>query len=288
MAIVLGTPGIDGLGDAVGALREWQHDGAPMHLHPGDLGWFWRFGAAATAAAVRTWSRDGELVAVGMLDEADLLRMTIAPGALRDEELARRLVHDLANPECGVLPAGKVYVEAPKTALLQDLLAEAGWDTDEPWTPLRRDLAEPVEDPGLRIEVVGPERANVRTEVHGASFGRSTLSVEAWHAMAAGVPYADARCLVAYDELGNAVAAVTVWSAGAGRPGLVEPMGVHRDHRGRGHGRAITVAGAAALRELGSSSALVNTPSRNVAAVATYTSAGFRPLAEIRDRRRDA
>lgn len=134
--------------------------------------------------------------------------------------------------------------------------------------------------------MIGPERAAVRTEVHGASFGRSTLSVEAWHAMAAGLPYADARCLVAYDELDHAVAGVTVWSAGAGRPRLLEPMGVHRDHRG--HGRAITVAAAAALRELGSSSALVNTPSRNVAAVATYASAGFEAMAEIRDRRRDA
>jgi ribosomal protein S18 acetylase RimI-like enzyme len=65
-------------------------------------------------------------------------------------------------------------------------------------------------------------------------------------------------------------------------------MGVHRDHRGQGHGRAITVAAAASLRELGSSSALVCTPSSNAAAVATYKAAGFEPLPEIRDRRRDA
>lgn len=36
MAIVLGEPGVDGLGEAVGVLREWQYDGAPMQLHPGD------------------------------------------------------------------------------------------------------------------------------------------------------------------------------------------------------------------------------------------------------------
>ena len=82
--------------------------------------------------------------------------------------------------------------------------------------------------------------------------------------MAAGLPYADARCLVAYDDQGNAVAAVTVWSAGPGKPGLLEPMGVHREHRGHGYGRAITVAAAAALQELGSSSAIVCTPSSNV------------------------
>ncbi|MFI7132088.1 GNAT family N-acetyltransferase [Nonomuraea sp. NPDC050153] len=58
--------------------------------------------------------------------------------------------------------------------------------------------------------------------------------------MAAGSPYADARCLVAYDDQGNAVAAVTVSSAGPGKPGLLEPMGVRREHRGHGYGGAIT------------------------------------------------
>ncbi|MFB6714709.1 MULTISPECIES: hypothetical protein [unclassified Streptomyces] len=38
MAIVSGRPGVDGLSEAVGVLREWQNDGAPMQLHPGDLG----------------------------------------------------------------------------------------------------------------------------------------------------------------------------------------------------------------------------------------------------------
>ncbi|WTA77475.1 GNAT family N-acetyltransferase [Streptomyces sp. NBC_00838] len=146
MAIVLGVPGVDGLGEAVGVLREWQDDGAPTQLHPGDLG---------------------------------------------------------------------------------------------------------------------------------------------WHAMAAGSPYADARCLVAHDD-GDAVAAVTVWSAGPGRLGLLEPMGVHREHRGHGYGRAITVAAAAALRDLGSSSAIVCTPSSNTGAVATYRSAGFQRRPEVRGRYRDA
>jgi len=288
MAIALGKPGINGLSEAVGVLREWQYDGAPMQLHPGDLGWFWRFGAEATAAAVRTWSRDGQILAVGLLDGPRLLRLAIAPGARRDEELARRLVDDVTEPGRGVLPAGKVYVEAPMGALVQDLLLEDGWKSNEPWTPLRRDLAEPVKDPGVRIEVIGPERAHVRTAVQRASFDRSTFTDERWHAMAAGLPYADARCLVAYDDQGNAVAAVTVWAAGPGKPGLLEPMGVHREHRGHGFGKAITVAAAAALQELGSSSAIVCTSSSNVGAIATYKSAGFQERPEVRDRYRDA
>ena len=288
MAIVLRTPDVDGLSEAVGVLREWQYDGAPMQLHPGDLGWFWRFGAAATAAAVRTWRRDGEILVVGLLDGPELLRLTIAPAAHRDAELAHRLVADVTEPERGVLPEGKVNVEAPMDALVQDLLSDAGWNTDEPWTPLRRDLTGPVQDPGVRIEVIGPEQAHVRTAVQRASFDKSTFTDERWYAMAAGLPYADARCLVAYDERGDAVAAVTVWSAGAGKPGLIEPMGVHREHRGHGYGTAINVAAAAALRELGSSSAIVCTPSANVGGVAAYKSAGFETRAEVCDKYRDA
>ncbi|MGH3464375.1 MAG: GNAT family N-acetyltransferase [Kribbellaceae bacterium] len=283
MAVVWGEHGVDGLSEAVGVLREWQYDQAPMPLHPGDLGWFWRFGAEATAAAVRTWSRDGQILAVGLLDGPKLLRLTIAPHAQRDTELAQQLVEDVTEPERGVLIEGKVYVEAPKGALIEDLLFEDGWNADESWTPLRRDLMEPLKDPGVRIDVIGPEQAHARTAVQRASFDRSTFTDERWHAMAAGLPYAHARCLVAYDDQGNAVAAVTVWSAGPGKPGLLEPMGVHREHRGHGYGKAITVAAAAALQELGSSSAIVCTPSVNVGAVATYKSAGFQQLPEVRD-----
>ena len=278
---------VDGLIAAVGALRKWQHEGAPMQLHPGDVGWFWRFGAEATAAAVRTWSRDGRILAVGLLDGAALLRLTIAPDAHRDEELARRLVEDLTAPARGVLGEGRANVEAPMGTRVRELLLEAGWHPDEPWTPLRRDLTEPVPDPGLRIEVIGPQQVPVRTAVQRAAFDRSSFTDERWHAMAAGLPYADARCLVGYDDRGDAVAAVTVWSAGPGKPGLLEPMGVHREHRGSGHGRAITLAAAAALRQLGSSSALVCTPSSNTAAVATYRSAGFQRLPEVGDLYRD-
>lgn len=93
--------------------------------------------------------------------------------------------------------------------------------------------------------------------------------------------------LVAYDDRGGA-AAVTVWSAGSGRPGLLEPMGVHRHHRRHGYGTAITLAAAAALRELGSSSAIVCTQSSNEGAVATYGAAGFRRCPEVRDLCREA
>lgn len=283
MTIMLAEPGADDMGEAVDALREWQHDGAPFQLHPGDLGWHWRLGDAATAAAVRIWRRHRDVLAVGLLDGAALVRLAIAPHAQQDEKLARRLAEDLSLPERHVLPDGTASVEAPPGALLRYLLLADGWQHGEAWTPLRHDLREQKPTDGIRIEVIGPDRAHVRTAVHRAAFPRSTFSDERWQAMAAGLPYAEGRCLVAYDEQDDAVAAVTVWSAGPGRPGLIEPMGVHRDHRRRGYGTAITVAAAAALQEMGASSALVCTPSDNPGAVTTYESAGFEALPERLD-----
>ncbi|MFD4674848.1 GNAT family N-acetyltransferase [Lentzea sp. NPDC058450] len=274
------------LDEAVKALREWQSDDSPFQLHPGDVGWYWRFGLEATAEAVRTWSVDGRIAAVGLLDGADLLRFTIAPDLRQDSELAARLADDICTPERGVLPSGTVYVESPRGTRFQEVLFARGWQSDEPWTPLRRDLSVEVEDPGVRVEVIEADRASVHADVIRASFEKSTFNSERWHAMASGVPFADARCLVAFDGAAPA-AAITVWSAGAGRPGVIEPMGVHHDHRGKGFGRAITVAAASALRSLGSSSAIVCTPSSNVGAVATYRAAGFTALPEVHDQRRD-
>lgn len=287
MTIELRTPGPDLTDVVLDALREWQGEGAAVHLHPGDIGWFHRFGPAATTAALRVWSRHGRPVAVGLLDGPRLLRLNVAPEAYGDGELAERLVRDLADPARGVLGEGRAVVEAPMATSVHRLLAERGWAADEPWTPLRRDLTDPVPDPGLRIEVAGPDRVADRVAVQRAAFTGSTFTRERWDRMAAGAPYADARCLVAYDDRGTPVATATVWSAGPDRPGLLEPLGVHAEHRGRGHGRAMAVAAASALRGLGASCALVTTPASNVPAVATYRAAGFRALPETHDSRRE-
>jgi ribosomal protein S18 acetylase RimI-like enzyme len=294
LVIALQQPTADGLTNVVETLTLWQHEGAPIQLHPGDLGWQWRFGADSLARALRVWSRDQEILAVGFVDldlpsgGTGVIRMGVAPSADQDEDLARVLVNDLEDPSRGVLSAGTAIVEARFGQAFRSLLNARGWVDDEPWTPLYRNLAEPVEHSGLRVETVGPDRAEERTAVQRSAFDRSTFTVERWLTMATGVPYQQARCVLGYDGDDRAVAAATVWSAGPGRPGLLEPMGVHREHRGQGHGRAITLAAAAALREMGSSSAIVATPTSNAAAVATYVAAGFRAEGNVTDFRRPA
>ena len=288
ITMLVATP--DSLGEIVEAVAEWQHTGGPVQLHPGDLGWNWSHGARELAAAVRVWTRDGQILAAGMVDDG-LIRMGIAPSVGADTAFAAQIMADLSEPGRGVLPGGAGAVEARFGAAFRDLLERGGWVADEPWTPLSRGLREPVEDCGLRIEVIDVHdlRDRIvrdRVAVQRAMFPRSTFTPERWRTMAAAPPYRRARCLVGYDRDGDAVATVTVWSAGDGRPGLLEPLGVHRDHRGHGYGRAITVAAAAALREMGSSSATVCTPSSNAGGVATYVSAGFRKLPAVTDFRR--
>ena len=276
MTVATYTPSETELPALVRALARWQREGDEFQLHPGDVGWFQRFGSDATAAALRVWTDADRLVAIGLVDGPEVLRLAIDPERRLDPALAVDIARDL-----GDAPA----VELPNGAALRGVLRERGWCDDEVWSPLHRDLAEPVETSSLRIDVIDPARAHVRAAVHRASFEGSIFTRDRWVAMALGPAYATARCLVGVDD-GESVAAVTVWSAGPGRPGLIEPLGVHRDHRGRGHGRAITLAAASALRELGSSSAVVATPASNAAGVAAYESAGFVRLPQRVDLRR--
>ena len=131
MSKVLSTPGVDGLGAGVRALRRWQHEGATTPLPPGDVGWHWRSGAEATAVTIRTWSRDGRILAVGLVDP-ELARLAIAPEARREGELAREMALDVSRPERGGLSGESGSVEARWDGLFQRLLLGAGWQRDQP------------------------------------------------------------------------------------------------------------------------------------------------------------
>lgn len=289
------TPGVADLHHVVDALSGWQYDNGPLHVHPGDLGWYSTRGAAATATAIRIWSRGGRILALGLLDGHHLLRVAVDPNQRDDEELAHQIVADVTAPQRGVLDAGGATIEARGARRFSELLAKHGWRPDEPWTPLHRDLATPVGDVGVRVESIEPDRADAWTAVHWSAFRGTPCteedrrrSVDRWRTMAGGPFYAQARSLAAFDTHDNAVAVAMVWTAGPGRPGLLEPMGVHRDHWRHGYGTAITLAAAATLREMGASSAIVCTQSSNVAAVSTYTAAGFTAHEQVPDLHRNA
>ncbi|WP_026189333.1 GNAT family N-acetyltransferase [Salinispora mooreana] len=293
MSIILSTPKVDELSSAAEALKRWQLDEGALQLHSGDLGWHSQNGAEATAGAIRMWSCDGEVLAIGLLDGPGLVRLAVAPDRREDAALAHRLAADLDDPAGGVRAGDDAIVEARGAELLTQLLLKRGWERDEPWTTFHRTLSEPVEGSGPRVETIEPDRAEVWVAVHWSAFRGSVCTdadrhrtVGRWLTMAGGPFYGDARSLAVFDENDDAVAVAAVWSAGPGRPGLLEPMGVHHGHRGRYYGTAVTLAAAAALRDLGSSSAGVCVESSNAGAMATYASAGFTPSAEVTDLRR--
>ena len=275
VSIDLDTPRIGELPAVIGELRNWQDDAGPMQLHPGDLGWAAKEGEQALGASLRIWRRDGRIVAIALIDGPTVLRVTTAPDVRHDAPLASALVADLDAPARGVLPAGEVSVEAPNGSALQAALTSAGWGLGMPWVALRRDLAGLVEDPGCRVETVGPTMVPVQTATHRAAWNTQTFTDARWHAMAAGTAYADACSLVAFDDDGQAAATLIVWSAGPGRPGLIEPLGTRPEYRRRGYGRGLVLAAARWLQEGGSSSISVCTMASLTGATATYEHAGM-------------
>lgn len=284
------TSGVEELEHVGQALAQWLSDDGPVQLHPGDLGWHSLKGTPATADAVRVWSNDERILAVSLLDGPGLLRFAVHPEHRDDAVLAQRIGDDVAAPDIGMLAPGAAVIEVRGVPALDESLAARGWSLDEPWTPLRRDLRLPIEEPDIRIESIAPGETEDWWRVHWSAFRGTRLPAErlrnlidGWGRASEGPFFASARILSALNESGETVAVTAVWSAGEGRPGLIEPMGVHREQRGHGYGTRVTRAAATALRDMGSSSASVATESSNIGAVATYVSAGFEAMTPVRD-----
>lgn len=250
------------------------------------------------AADLRVWEQGGEPVAIGMLDGSEVLRMSVAPEVAQDHAVAERIAADITQRATDLYVGDDAVVEARGGTALRKVLESAGWIDDEPWTPMTLDLTSPLDlarlqQAPLRVEEVGPWAAADWTSVHWSSFRGTPFDDESrsrfvarWTEIMTG-PFADrAHSLIAYDLSGAPVAVTTVWTAGLGRPGLVEPMGVHREHHGKGYAVAITLAGARALQQHGATSAVVVAENSNPAALATYRSAGFVAREEVTDLKR--
>lgn len=281
------APDVALLLSALEAMIAWPRADDGVALHPGDLAWAWQRGADRLAAHTRYWERNGRVVALGMLDGPEVFRLGMDPTFTQDPLLAQEIADDLSDPLSGPLRLPSASLEARSAIALRSLLAARGWSEGEAWAPLVLDLAGEVELPAsLRVEAVSVDdevAVEARVSVQAAGFEGSTFDAARWRRMAEGPGYAHGRCLLGRDDDGRAVAMCTVWDAGPGRPGLIEPLAVHRDARGRGHGRAITLAAAAALRERGADSVVVCTPATNAAGVSAYRSAGFTRLPDSFD-----
>lgn len=298
MDITMRTPDVADLDRIRDTLAAWQDDAAPLHIHPGDLGWHSIRGPSATASAIRVWDRDEDVLAIGFLDEATVFRLAIAPDMRDQEHLAELMAQDLDTPGHGILPDGEVAVEARGAHLLAHVLGEREWEPGERWTPLRLDLSGGVPSPDIRIEDVDEDLLPAWARVHRSAFRDTRLEGEEFAAYVDRLrtmlfgPFARGgrvRLIAGFADGPEPVAVACVWSAGPGRPGLLEPMGVHREQRRHGYGRAITRAAAEALADLEASSMIVCTETDRPGASLTYESAGLvadEPVADLTRRAR--
>lgn len=287
MRIIRSTPESATLTRLADALASWQSDDAAIQLHPGDLGWFSGVGAEKTAAAIRLWSIEGRIVAIGLLDGPTTLRMAMDPDMLADRRVAEQIAIDLDTPAIGVLPAGPVAVEARGMKQLTRCLLDRGWAHGEQWSTFRWIFSEPVPPPDTHIQMIDARQAGDFVEVHWNAFKETGLPcadrvrlIERFENMLRG-PFADrGQALIGFDN-GTPVAVALVWSAGTGRPGLLEPLGVHVEHRRKGFARAMITASAAALQHMGASGMFVATNLDG--ARRTYLETGFSPDAPVAD-----
>ncbi|WP_097867106.1 GNAT family N-acetyltransferase [Streptomyces sp. rh34] len=261
-------------GPALRALRAWTPPDAPSgSLHPGDVGWLLRrddatvylWTDARASSQAEAGSGDAAKsapVAVGFLD-GPVLRVTVAPGA-----------------DLGALAADAEELLVPGNDAT-DGLPVPGWepDTEEPWLVFSW-TPEPVSSRAVRV---GESDLADRALVHRAAFAGSTLSVDHWRRMTESPAGHLAVETLVRTPAGEPAAAATGWFGGAGRCGLLEPVGTHQDHRGHGYGRDAVRGACAALADLGASAVAVLTPAKNEAAAALYRSAGFTLVRENHD-----
>jgi GNAT superfamily N-acetyltransferase len=283
MALTVERGGRELAATAVAALAAWTPRHAPATtLHAGDVGWHLRHDDAdldETLVVVR----DGSEITAVALSESGALRPTVRPDHADDDLLAAavgEVALSLAERAADSSAPSEFSCDTPPHSALRAWLVAHGWSVDpDPWALVFRPLSAADADvgAGLAAPVATDDDVRERVVVQVNAFERSTFTVHRWHQMAAGPAYRRDLDLLRRDD-GVAVAGATAWTAGPGRVGILEPVGTHREHIGRGHGRAVTLAAIGALARAGASGVAVQTPLSNAAAVRTYESCGLRTI----------
>jgi len=269
--------------DVVAALRAWERPGdCGWQLHAGDVGWHLRNDDDEVDGTLLLVVDDGSgaLLAVGLLDGPAVVRLALDPDRLPDARLALALA-DAVEDRLGRAGTAEAYVDGPVAAPWRAELARRGWGLDpDAWVHLWRPLG--TADAGRAVPGVAPVSGPVdvadRVAVQRSAFDGSSFTEARWARMTASAAYDPRLDLLARDEDGTAVAALTAWTAGERRCALVEPMATAAGHTRKGHGRRLLDGAAAALARTGASGVAVWTPASNGPALAAYRSAGFSAL----------
>jgi mycothiol synthase len=128
---------------------------------------------------------------------------------------------------------------------------------------------------GVRNPVDGRLRAQVTYGSHGSNDDWEQYA--AVYAQFIGSAVYDGECdLFVRSPNGRGASACTIWFDPVNAVGLFEPVGTHPDFQGQGLGKAVMAEGLRRMQAAGMRRAIVGFDPTNAAALALYTSMGFR------------
>jgi len=267
------VPAADEIPETDAILKNWEgRGGTACGFQSGDLGWMLRHGRENTAKMLSVWrSSIGVIGAVAIAEGRDGIWLQIAPALMQDGSLADKIADDI---ECRGW--NNVMCPSSPAAIRRELGFRLFSIDQDPWLHLWKPLddGDIQEIPGV-VSTATESLIEMRVAVQRAAFERSTFTREKWDQTAEGPSFTRELDLIALNEEGIGVSAVTAWLPGPGSCGVIEPMGTSREYHRQGHGRRVLLGAFAELRKNGALSVRVVPPQSNGAAVATYLAVGF-------------
>ena len=256
--------------------RCWTPDG---FRHPGQLAWSLGYALPEDLdhGPVRLWYDGDEVAAYAWLEDPIWAEICVHPSAAA---LVPEVAAWLAETAEGALTS----MIGENEAWLVEGLVAAGWSLthEAPWmTQHSLDLADlpplPTLD-GYTFRAIRTDEAAARAACHRGAWEGSKVSEAAYRRLMTLPPYRPELDWVVEHDGEMVASALVWWDEGTGST-LVEPVGTHPAHQGRGLAGAVSVAALTAARDLGATHGLVvprgdddyPVPGR------VYRSIGFRP-----------
>jgi predicted N-acetyltransferase YhbS len=257
-------------------------------LRIGDLAWIVRAHTHRELGLdIRIWE-DGDAVAGWtFFQSSGSFSVFAAPGTVTDalvdemlatvEGMAREAIAagDPLNKLCtyGIVPGRSPLDHALASGLERNGFrceeTDGGVLTIDPAT-----LDEPSVPPGYLLAIVDtPRRIIGRVEAHRAAFAPSEVTRGMYERVRRNWPYRQELDQIVETESGEVVAFCTAWIDEENAAGLLEPVGVHPNHRRRGLAGAACRAALIALRNAGARTVQVAFTTSEARAL--YESLGF-------------
>ena len=267
-----------------------RSDGSlPGYWHVGDLLWrLYQNTIFDPFTSFRLWeSGDGDLLGFACFSPLEWVDMQVHPrlrgSSLLEEQMlawaeAYRLQLPAKDDGTRLLRTGGLDVDPQRVAFLD----RHGFERAEHhFINLMRDLSEPIPaeavPEGLAVRHVADEAEfEERVSIHREVWSPSRVTLEAYRRMRTAPGYAPELDLVAATSDSVFASYCIGWLDPVSKSGEFEPVGTRALFRRKRLGRAVMLEGLRRLVSRGAETALVTSEGSNDAALALYTSVGFR------------